>query len=50
MLPKIRGVADMKPVPWNGGFNDTAIIAFSGRQNNEKLFIGSHVFFSQGTH
>jgi hypothetical protein len=32
MIPKSRGVVDMKPVAWNGGFNDTAGIAFSGRQ------------------
>jgi hypothetical protein len=40
----------MKPVALGGGFDDTAGIAFSGRQNNEKLLNGSHVFFSQGSH
>jgi hypothetical protein len=38
----------MKPVALEWRFNDTALIAFSGRQNNEKLLIGSNVFFSQG--
>jgi hypothetical protein len=32
---------------WIGGFINTARIAFSGRQNEEKLLIGSHVVFSK---
>jgi hypothetical protein len=47
MFTKNRVVADMKPVAWNGGFNDTAGIAYSGRQNDEKLLNVNHVFFSQ---
>jgi hypothetical protein len=33
--------------PWNIGFNETAGIAFLGRQNDEKLLNGSRVFFNQ---
>jgi hypothetical protein len=40
----------MKPVELVGGFNDMAGIAFSGLQNDEKLHIGSPVFFSQEPH
>jgi hypothetical protein len=50
MFPKSRGVDDMTQLHWNGGFNDTAGIAFSGLQNDEKLLIGSNVFFSQECH
>jgi hypothetical protein len=50
MLPKSRGVADSKPLALEWWFYDTAVIAFSGRQNKENLLIGCHVFFSQGTH
>jgi len=27
----------MKPIAWSGGFNDTEISFFSGRENEEKL-------------
>jgi hypothetical protein len=37
----------MKPVAWIGRFNYMAEIAFSCLQNDEKLHIGSRVFFSQ---
>jgi len=30
-------VVEMKPIAWSGGFNDTAKIVFSGRENEEKL-------------
>jgi hypothetical protein len=40
----------MKPFGLVGGFNDMAGIAFSGLQNEEKLHIGSPVFFSQESH
>jgi len=30
-------VVEMKPIEWSGGFNDTAKIVFSRRQNEEKL-------------
>jgi hypothetical protein len=35
---------------WSGGFHNTAAIAFSGRQNEEKLLTGIHVFFIQVSH
>jgi hypothetical protein len=40
----------MKPVGLVGGFNNMAGIAYSGLQNEEKLQIGSPVFFSQESH
>jgi hypothetical protein len=40
----------MKPVGLVGGFNDTAGIAFSSHQNDEKLHIGSPVFISKESH
>jgi hypothetical protein len=40
----------MKPVVLVGGFNDMAGITFSGLQSDEKLHIGSPVFFSQESH
>jgi len=33
----MSSVVEMKPIAWSGGFNDTAKIVFSGRQNEEKL-------------
>jgi len=50
MLQKCRVVVDMKPVVLNGGFYDTAKVAFCGRQNNATLHNGSHVFFNQESH
>jgi hypothetical protein len=38
------------PVSQVGGFNDMAGIAFSGLKNEEKLQIGSPVFYSQESH
>jgi hypothetical protein len=35
---------------WIGGFNDMAGIAFSGLQNDEKLLIGSPVYFNGEFH
>jgi membrane carboxypeptidase/penicillin-binding protein PbpC len=35
---------------WIGGFNNTARIAFSGRQNEEKLLIEIHEVFIQKSH
>jgi hypothetical protein len=37
----------MKPVGLDGGFNDMAGIVFSGLQNDEKLYIGSPLYFNQ---
>jgi hypothetical protein len=39
MFPKSLGVVDIEPVALDGGFNDTARIAFLGPQNDEKLLI-----------
>jgi hypothetical protein len=40
----------MKPVGLDGGFKDMAGIVFSGFQNDEKLQIGSPLYFNQNSH
>jgi len=44
MLPKCRAVVDMKKGATIEGFNDTVKIAFSSRQNDEKMLNESHIF------
>jgi len=43
-------MVDMKAVAWSGGFNDTAKIAFWGRQSEERLINRSHMFLNQESH
>jgi hypothetical protein len=40
-------VVELKPVGLVGEFNDMAGIAFSALKSDEKLHIGSPLFFSQ---
>ena len=50
MLPKCRGVVDMKQGASIGGFNVTIKIVFSDRQNDEKMLNESPIFPNQEFH